>query len=266
MKYIDFHTHAFADSIAERAMSQLKESSGDYTPCTDGTLSDTYRAMKESGIDSIVLMPIATKPSQQRNINDWSKSVIGGSVYSYGTVHPDAEDVLEELERVKSMGLLGIKLHSEYQFFHPDDDKMFPIYKKCASLGLPVMFHGGWDPVSPDYTRGTPERFARAAALVPDMIFIIAHGGGMNMWDDVEKYLAGKFRNVYFDISVIAGEINAAQLERIIRTHGADRVLFGSDLPWDNPFNEIEMIEHTGLSNEEKEMIFYKNAEKLLGL
>jgi hypothetical protein len=47
---------------------------------------------------------------------------------------------------------------------------------------------------------------------------------------------------------------------------GADRVLFGSDCPWDEPANEIAMIERLELTEEEREMIFYRNAEKLLGI
>ena len=100
--------------------------------------------------------------------------------------------------------------------------------------------------------------------MVPEMTMILAHGGGMRDWDNVEKYLAGKDGNLYFDVSVIAKEIPRDQLLRIIRTHGADRILFGSDCPWDLPSNEINMIEELPLSDEEKEMIFYKNAQKIL--
>jgi predicted TIM-barrel fold metal-dependent hydrolase len=45
---------------------------------------------------------------------------------------------------------------------------------------------------------------------------------------------------------------------------GADKVLFGSDCPWDDPANEIAMINRLPLTDEEKELIFYRNAERLL--
>ena len=41
-------------------------------------------------------------------------------------------------------------------------------------------------------------------------------------------------------------------------------VLFGSDCPWDDPANEIAMINRLSLTEKEKELIFCKNAEKLL--
>ena len=44
MRYFDFHTHAFPDGLAERAVSGLAETSG-IAPATDGTLTlvnETY--------------------------------------------------------------------------------------------------------------------------------------------------------------------------------------------------------------------------------
>ena len=88
----------------------------------------------------------------------------------------------------------------------------------------------------------------------------------MRRWDEVEKYLAGRPGKLYFDVSVIASEVPRDQLLRIIKTHGADRILFGSDCPWDTPQNEINMINELPLSDEEKELIFHKNAVELLRL
>ena len=265
MKIFDFHTHAYADSIAERAVSRLVETS-QVSPYTDGTEKGLRSAMQKNGISGALVLPIATKPTQQTTINNWAANITGDGLYCCGTVHPDAEDALAELDRIKALGLPGIKLHSEYQSFYPDEEKMLPIYRKAAENGLFAVFHGGWDPLSPDYVRGTPQRFAYAAEQVPELTLVIAHLGGMKLWSDVEKHIAGKFPNVYLDVSVIAGYIEPEQLLRIIRLHGADKVLFGSDCPWDDPQNEIKMIDDLPLTAAEKEMIFHKNAERLLGL
>ncbi len=263
MRIFDFHTHAFVDSLAERAICLLAETS-DIMPFTDGTVAGLRAAMRGSGIDGALLLPVATKPTQQNTINNWAADIMGDGLYCCGSVHPDAEDALDEIMRIKSIGLCGVKFHSEYQLFCPDEEKMFPIYRKIAETGMFAVFHGGWDPLSKDYVRGTPERFARAAEAVPEMTFVIAHLGGMTLWDDVERYIAGKFDNVYLDVSVIAGYIDPEQLFRIIRAHGADRILFGSDCPWSDPVSEIKMINDLPLTDEEKEKIFVGNAEKLL--
>lgn len=263
MEYFDFHVHAFTDSLAERAMSGLSDTSG-IKPATDGTLGCLKRTLKENGIGKAMLLPIATKPSQQTNINNWAAEVMGEGIYCCGSVHPDAEDVLAELERIKSLGLFGIKFHSEYQFFCPDDEKMFPIYEKMEQLGLPAVFHGGWDPYGRGEIKATPKSFSVVAEEFPGLKIVAAHLGGMEMWDDVEKHLAGKYENVWFDIGVVSQYIDDERAYGIIRRQGVERVLFGSDCPWDHPENEIAMINRMSFTEAEKELIFHKNAEKLL--
>lgn len=266
--YIDFHVHAFADKIAERAISQLIANSADFglVPTTDGTVGDLRKKLTEKNISKAVLLPIATKPSQQTTINNWALSVKDEFFCPFGTVHPQAEDRFEELERIKEAGLYGIKFHPDYQDFFVDDDNMIPIYKKCAELELPVLIHAGIDPLSPDLVHCTPKAAANVFDAVPEMTMILAHGGGMMLWDDVEKYLAGKQGNLFFDVSVIADYISLDQLSSIVKKHGADRILFGSDSPWSDPIKEINMIDSLKLTDEDKEKIFYKNAMRLLNI
>ena len=141
---------------------------------------------------------------------------------------------------------------------------MFPIYAQRAEIGLIAVFHGGWDPYSEDIVRATPQSFAALAEAFPHLTIVAAHLGGLGMWDDVERYTAGKYGNLWFDVGVISRYIEDEQLLRIIRMQGADKVLFGSDCPWDDPANEIAMINRLSLTEKEKELIFCKNAEKLL--
>lgn len=265
MKYFDFHTHAFTDKLAERAMAGLADTSG-IIPATDGTLSGLKRLMEKRGVDRAMLLPIATKPSQQTDINNWAKSVMGDGIFAFGSVHPEAEDKIEEAERISSLGLFGIKFHPEYQFFAPDDEKMFPLYEKMSELGLIAVFHGGWDPYGSGEIKATPERFAAIASAFPKLKIVAAHMGGIALWDDVERFTAGKYRNLWFDTGVVAKYISDEQMLRIIRLQGADRILFGSDCPWDDPENEIALINRLPLTDEEKELIFFRNAEELLGI
>lgn len=265
MRYFDFHTHAFTDSLAERAVSSLETTSG-IAPATDGTIKGLRDIMAKNGIDRALLLPVATKPTQQTTINNWASEVMGDGLYCCGTIHPNAEDALQELYRIKSLGLYGVKFHSEYQFFCPDEERMFPIYEKIAELGLIAVFHGGWDPYSKGEVRATPKSFAVVAEKFPELRIVAAHLGGMSMWDDVERYTAGKFDNLWFDVGVISRYIEDEQLLRIIRMHGADKILFGSDCPWDDPAGEIAMIDRLPLTVADKELIFYKNAESLLGI
>ncbi len=262
--YIDFHTHAFADKVAEKAMGNLSATSG-MNPSTDGTLKGLKERLKQSGIEAAVVLPIATKPSQHEVVNKWAANINGKDrIYAFGSVYPGADDALYYLEKIKADGLHGVKLHPDYQNFFVEDEKAFPVYQKCVELNLPVLFHGGYDPLSPDTIHATPEGLLKVHESFPELTMIIAHLGGMYRWDRVECLLAGRPGNIYFDTAVIAGEIGQKQLMRIISKHGADRILLGSDCPWDDPAGEIAMIERLPLSRSEKELIFYKNAQKLL--
>ena len=271
---IDFHVHAFADKIVERAMEQLTKTvaeetehltqTADNMPCTNGTLSDLIVKMDKYSIDKSVLLPIATKPSQQKIVNDWAKDSASDKIIPFGSVHPDAKDAIDELERIKAMGLYGVKLHPDYQGFFVDEEHLFPIYEKCIELDLPIVFHAGFDPISPNVVHAMPDAFARILDRLPDITMILAHFGGMLEWDMVEEHLIGREGNLYFDISTVTGYLSDEQAERMIKNHGAERILFASDMPWDSPQNIKSLVERLDLSNEDKENILHKNAEKLL--
>ncbi|MGN1480890.1 amidohydrolase family protein [Porcipelethomonas sp.] len=263
--FIDFHTHAFSDKIVKKAMSSLEGTSG-IKPHTDGTVKGMLELMDKNGIDKSVLLPIATKPSQQTVVNNWAKEVMSDRIYPFGSVHPDAPDAEKEIERIKEMGLYGIKLHPDYQNFYTSDKKIYPILQKCSDLGLMVVFHAGYDPLSPDDLHSTPADYAAIHKDFPDLTMILAHLGGMYRWEQTERYLAGKDGRLFFDISFIAGEIGTSILSRIIKKHGADRILLASDCPWDNPVNEIKMIENLDIPAEDKEKIFFRNAAGLLNI
>ena len=96
---IDAHFHAFADSIAKRAIETLEKNC--HQPAlTDGTLSSALALFDKWGVDKAVLLPIATKPTQQRVINDWAAANNTDRVIAFGSVHPDAPDLEAELERI----------------------------------------------------------------------------------------------------------------------------------------------------------------------
>lgn len=265
MQYIDFHVHAFADKIAARTIAALADTAW-VKPATDGTLAATEAAMRGWGVDGFALLSIATKPSQHLVCNNWAASTKCDHIFPFGSVHPDGEDALAELERIKSLGLYGIKLHPDYQHFFVDEPRLFPIYKKCGELGLPIIFHAGLDPVSPSEIHCTPEMAAVILDKFPDTTMIFAHLGGNSFWDDVETTLCGKFGNLWLDTALVGRCVELEQLRRIVEKHGTEQILFASDCPWDKPDKTIAKIKALGLTPAQEHAIFAGNAERLLGL
>lgn len=258
---IDFHVHTFPDKLAPKVIPKLAAMSG-ITPQTDATIADTLAKMKEWGVDRAVLLNIATAPSQQNTINNVAAENNCLPFYTFGSVHPDAEDKISELKRIKALGLCGIKLHPEYQNFYVDEEKVLPIYEECQALGLPITFHAGCDLGFGPPVHATPDRIKRVVDMFPKLTVIAAHFGGYKCWDMVDHFLVGK--NVYLDTSFTANEIDPLRMKSLIMKHGVEKVLFASDCPWKKMSDSIEHIEKMGLSAADSEKIFYKNALEIL--
>lgn len=258
---IDFHTHAFPDKIAQKALESLsKKASIPYY--TDGTVSGTDKKMQEWNIDKRVMLSIATNPKQQHNVNDFAIESNSENIIAFGSVHPDSPDAISEIERISSAGLLGIKFHPEYQGFFIDDKKMFPIYDVCRALGLVMSFHAGLDLGFKDTLMAPPERSLNLIKNFPNAKIVLAHMGGASMYEDVLQYIAGS--GCYIDTSFSIYDCPISMAKKIIDKHGAENVLFGSDCPWERSCDSVKYIDSLDISDDKKELIFYKNAAELL--
>lgn len=265
---IDFHTHAFPDTIAEGAMTHLIEKSGGLKTYTNGTVSDLVEKMEDWHIDNCVLLNIATSPKQQKNVNDFAISTAQNNktVISFGSVHPDSHeaDAMAELDRISTAGLKGVKFHPEYQNFQIDDKRVYALYQKCSDLGLIMVFHAGRDLGFPNSLNAPPKGIRNVVNDFPNAKMVMAHMGGLLLVDEVLEYVAGS--NCYIDTSFSDGYISKADAEKIIKKHGVNKVLFASDCPWASPKQTLDFIETLDFSAREKQMIYYKNAVELLGL
>lgn len=267
---IDFHTHIFPDKIAEKTLKILSDNTlrtegVRAVPETNGTVDGLKKSMSENKIDYSVVMPIATTVTQSNTINNFAASINGkDNIFSFGSVHPMQENAEKELCRIKSLGLRGIKLHPEYQGVYVDSCECVRVIEKCMELGLLVIFHAGRDIGIQPPVHCEPKRLRRLIDMTGADNIIAAHLGGWRMWDDVEKYLVGQ--KLYFDTSYSLQEIPTEQLLRIVKNHGADKILYGSDSPWQKQDFCRNIIEELPIADDEKKQIFYENGAKLIGL
>lgn len=262
---IDMHTHCFPDKISERALKTLSHGSGGVTPEHSGNYTSLLENIRADGADKAVVLNIATNPRQQTSVNNFAISLLDvDGIIPFGSIHPDSPDALSEIERLKSAGIKGIKLHPDYQNFFVDEERMIPIYEKAAELGFVTVFHAGVDIGYPEPVHCTPERLKNILPAFGGAPVIAAHFGGWLMWKDVMRFLVGE--NVYFDTAYCYSRMPALFAKRIIEEHGADKILFGSDMPWSRTANEARFIKSLDLPEEQTEKILGLNAQKLLGL
>jgi len=259
---IDFHAHCFPDAIAPKAMPKMAESGGSH-PYFDGTAAGLLALMDKTGVVRSVVANIATNPRQQRAVNDFAIRLLQEPrLIPFGSVHPDAPDAIKELRRIAAAGIKGVKLHPDYQEFFVDDPRVFPIYREAARLGLITLFHAGCDIGLPEPIHCTPERLRAALPWFGGIPVVAAHFGGYMCWREVMEYLCGQ--DVYFDTSYCARKMPPPWARRILELHSPARILFGTDLPWADPADELAFVRLLSDDQEVIAGILGGNAHRLL--
>jgi predicted TIM-barrel fold metal-dependent hydrolase len=84
------------------------------------------------------------------------------------------------------------------------------------------------------------------------------------MWDEVREHLVG--RDVWLDTSYTLGHLPDEEFVDIVRAHGVERVLFGTDAPWGDMAEDVRRIGELGFTDEELDAITHRSAETLLGI
>lgn len=261
---IDFHVHAFPDELAARAIPQMEARAG-VKAFYDGTVAGLRASMRRSGVDYSVLQPVATKSEQADGINRWCLSLRAQTgVLAFGSLHPDAgPEVWErQIAFLRQEGFRGIKLHPDYQRFHPDEDRLEPLYSLLERNGLAVLFHAGIDLGLYPPVMGAPARIAQVQKAFPRLTVIAAHMGGFRMWRDVERHLLGTA--VRLDTAYCAADCPREQFVEMTRAHGAEKILFASDGPWGDQAQTLAFVRGSGLTPDELQRVECGNARELL--
>lgn len=256
---IDFHAHIYPAKIAEKASKNIGLFYNTQM-CYDGSPEKLLESGRKIGVEKYIVHSTATVAHQVEAINNYIISEVNlhKEFVGFGTIHPDYEDFENELKRIKSLGLRGIKLHPDFQKFQVDTPGMDDVYEVIAELKMPVLVHAG----DYRYDFSGPKRILHVLEKHPSLIVVAAHFGGYTEWDNAMEYLVGQ--RVWFDTSSTLWKLPVEKADEMIKAHGFEKFLFGSDYPmWDHE-DELKRFLRLSLSPEEREAILYKNAEKLL--
>ena len=280
---IDFHTHTVPEKNSVSIIQKLGGISHTI-PFTDGSVRGLISSMNEAGIDYSVNLPVMTSAEQVEKVNgsliSQREQLLSEGVITFGGMHPDYENYREELKRIKQSGIPGIKIHPAYQNVDLDDVRMMRIIDCASELDLIVLTHAGIDIGLYDHNYCSVEHIIKIIDQIHPPKFVLAHMGNWDCWEDVERDLAGS--PVWLDTAFAVGSITADLRQdtrpykeetlsdddfvRICRKHGMDRILFGTDSPWQEQKEYIERIRRSGLTAEEQELVFSENARKLLDI
>lgn len=278
---IDFHTHTFPKAISKKVLAKLSGLS--HTKYfTDGSVDGLLASMADASIDYSVNLPVMTTAGQVEKVNSAliadKENLFAKGILTFGGMHPDYNDYKKELLRLKENGILGIKIHPAYQNTDIDDIKMMRVIDFASEQGLIVLTHAGIDIGIYDHNYTSVRQILKIIDEIHPQKFVLAHMGNWGLWEDVERDLAGA--PVWLDTAFAIGAVTPDEagngtpylscnlsdeaFVRIARKHGADKILFATDSPWEDQKDYVERVNRLSLSDREKELIFSENAKKLL--
>ncbi|MCQ2553594.1 MAG: amidohydrolase family protein [Clostridia bacterium] len=265
---IDFHTHAFPEKIAAGALADLAKTAK-MDPCHNGCIEGLLGSMKRCGVNIGVMLPVITSVKQfdsiirfANNINKTPAEDPDCKLIAFGGAHPDDENYEEHLKFLASERFKGIKIHPAYQHTDFNDIKYKRIIGTASELGLIVITHAGPDPYDPSYDYCSPDMILDVLKDVTPEKLVLAHMGSCFNYDESEEKLCGQ--NVFIDTAHSLRHIEKDQFVRMVRKHGADRILFATDSPWGDQLEFINFVKNSGLTEDEQQLIFSENAKKLL--
>lgn len=278
---IDFHTHTFPGKLSGKVVHKLGHMAR-ISPFTDGSLEALLASMQRAGVEYSVTLPVMTNPEQVEKINSSiirnQENLHRQGLLAFGGIHPDYPDYRRELRRLRENHIPGIKLHPAYQNVDLDDLRMMRIIDCAAEEGLIVLCHAGIDIGIYDHNYCSVAHILKVIKEINPDKLVLAHMGNWAMWQDVERDLAGA--PVWLDTAFSLGPITAnpdvheppyrernlndEDFLRLVRKHGADRILFATDSPWQDQADYVRRIKALGLSSQEEKLILGENAIRLL--
>jgi len=254
------HTHVYPDAIALKAARSIR-SYYHLGENMDGTVSTLCSRGQEAGVVHWLILPVAVKPEHVKSINDVTRQFTEkfSCFTGFGTVHAGMENMMDEVQRIGEMGLRGIKLHPDCQHFDIDDPRLYPLYEEIQGK-LPMMIHLGDE----TYDYSHPRRLRKILDNFPKLQVCAAHFGGHTMYETAKEYLSDT--DCILDISSTLMFLDKKTAEGYVNHYGAERLAFGTDYPVWDPVQEVQRFLSLDLSDEQKEQIAWKTAERFLGL
>lgn len=239
---IDMHTHLWLGSFEEDKRTLLQA-------CEDFEISKLY----VSGLGGLVPdeEEVALLNGEVHRFMKEHPGRIEGMCY----VNPRHEGALDTLRRgIEEYGMSGMKLWVSTTC---DDPRVFPLVEACIGYRVPVLIHCFHKAVQQLDNETIGTNVARLAARYPEAKLIMAHlgGNGYNGIKPIQPY-----PNVVTDIS--GSLFRRDELEYAVERLGAERVLFGSDMPT-SFIVCLGQVEGAELTDEQKQQIYYKNAQRI---
>jgi hypothetical protein len=285
---VDVHTHTptHRDSVPPDERRVFTGWRTDRPVVTTNSWEDYDRAMSAADVSIVfniaVADPLASTgmPYAPERTNDATAEFVAANPsrrIGFMSVNPIDKDVLDEVERCRELGLVGVKLGPNYQEFDPLCEEALRLYAYCERHGLPILFHQGASPIRTAPLRYTYPLVTDEVALrFPELRIIMAHMG--HPWGKETVVTIRKHPHVYADVSSIYLRpwVCYESLRAAVEWGCTHKLLLGSDYPIASTAEAIaglrgvnRMLEGTSLPRVPEELIeqiIHADALTALGL
>lgn len=211
----------------------------------------------------------------------------------------DVEAACAELERcVKELGFVAWHTHSNYGIGSPEQERFLPLFEKAAELGVYIYLHPTLPKAEELFGYGftfagpgagfTVDTMLTVLKLivsgifdrVPETKLLIGHLGEalpflLDRIDNRMNFLPNpslknKYKpSHYFEENIMvttSGNMSPAAFRCTKDVLGIENILFGSDYPFEGVEEMVEFVTELELTQNERELLYYKNAENLISI
>jgi predicted TIM-barrel fold metal-dependent hydrolase len=189
------------------------------------------------------------------------------NLIGFGTVDAsDGHQALDDLDLcVGEYGFKAIVIEPGTQRapMYADDQRLYPVYSKCAQMGVPLFLLVGGN-AGPDMSYSNPVYVERVAIDLPELKIVVLHGA----WPWVTHILHVAFRrpNIYISPDMYVSFPGSDQHIQAANTFLADRLLYGTSYPFAPIVGYFEKFIKLGIRADCLDKILYENARALLNL
>ncbi|MBM3933162.1 MAG: amidohydrolase [SAR202 cluster bacterium] len=205
--------------------------------------------MNNNGIDTNLVQPYpgADPTSKVHDMISAMAKRNPGRFYGIASINPhqDKAAYFSELSRcVKQLGFVGVKMHTIGHAVNPGGVDGTTIFESASHLDIPVMIHTG-----PGIPFAAPSAVSGQLKKFPKVRVVLAHAG-YAIFTGEAIAVADRFPQVTLEFS----GCGFPQVNGMIKTLGANRVMFGSDLPPNVPVAKA-LVKTLGLKKEDEAMV-----------
>jgi predicted TIM-barrel fold metal-dependent hydrolase len=234
-------------------------------PIWDMSVEDILAAMQSLLMDKCIMMSSQSIQYDFVEGNAELAEVVSEHQSLYGYVYINMhypELSLAEIEKyLGSDKFVGVKYNGEISRAAACAEENDPIFDLVeGKYGKPLLLHTWGLPEHGNVMAySLPAQALELALKHPRLKIIMGHMGGPEWMSAI--HAAQKADNLFLD--TCASYADYDKVGTAVEMLGADRVMFGSGMTECNPFLQKGAVLDAEITNREKEMVLYENAQRL---